>query len=417
MSQPDWVKSLRLNGLTAFNGYSSKIAKRSDKLDFDLSKLKVVDFKTTKPLKPLEMIAKSDTILTLSDRRCGTLVQFDGMTISTNLAVDAEKKGVIFMDLSSAIKKYPELVKKYLFSAGIQGGAERFLALNAALWQGGVFLYIPRNVRIDLPFQIFNIFDETIPVAAPHTLIVSEEGGVATIIETVTSIKGTESIFVNHAVEVHALAGSNVTYFGIQELSNNALHKAVKKTYTHKDAQVSLLEFGKGAFHSHSDIEMIMNGPGGIGQMLGLYLAQDSQTLEYETLQHHVAPHCTSDLLYKGALKGSSSATFDGLIRVDKKAQKTNAYQANKNLLLSGTSRVSSTPRLEIEANDVRCTHGATVGPLDREDLFYLMSRGLSKDEAVKLLTMGFFSQVLDRIVIEDLRTELARFLESKIFE
>ncbi len=174
-------------------------------------------------------------------------------------------------------------------------------------------------------------------------------------------------------------------------------------------------EIGIGSKISQSNIRLILDESGATGEMLGVYFPRDHQQMEYNTLQVHAAHHTKSNLLYKGALQEKAKTVFNGIIQVHKGAQRTDAYQANKNILLSNDAHADSIPTLEIEANDVRCTHGVTVGPIDEEVLYYLMSRGLNRDEATRMLVVGFLVPIIDKIPVEKTREEVREHIESRI--
>jgi Fe-S cluster assembly protein SufD len=251
-------------------------------------------------------------------------------------------------------------------------------------------------------------------VLSPHYIIIADEMSRVTFIDTLIG-RGNSGEFVNNVVEIIAQQGAQISYICLQELGINTVHSAFKRAVVKKDASIRWFEIGFGSKISNVNVETFLTESGANAELLGLYFAESNQQLEYDTLQLHKAPNCNSDLLYKGALRDSAYTRFNGVIRVNKGSQKTNAYQANKNLILSQSAHVDTIPQLEIEANDVRCTHGATVGPISAEDLFYLTSRGIDKETAIKLLAIGFFSQVLDRIEIEDLKSELVRYIEHHI--
>ena len=182
-----------------------------------------------------------------------------------------------------------------------------------------------------------------------------------------------------------------------------------------KDSALTWIEVVLGGKKSHYDAQVYLEESGANAEIVGVYFAENEQKFCFDTLQKHIAPHCNSNLHFKGVLTDNAQTSFEGLIRVHKGAQKTDAYQKNQNILLSNGARADSLPELEIEADDVRCTHGATVGPIRQEDLFYLMSRGLSRKEATRLLTLGFFSEVVDKISVEDVRNEVMNFIEKRL--
>ncbi|MGD0339422.1 MAG: Fe-S cluster assembly protein SufD [Bacteroidota bacterium] len=328
---------------------------------------------------------------------------------------DLFHQGVIFTTLSEALHNYTELVEKYFMTECVRLNDSKFTALHAAFWNTGSFLYVPKNMKIDVPIEN-NIFTGSREdILFPHTLIIVEEGASVTFIETSHSDIEDKQAFVDGVVEIIAGPGATVNYISTQLLGNNTYHFAFKKATAKKDSTVNWYEIGIGSKISQSNIQLILDESGAAGEMLGVYFPRDHQQMEYNTLQVHASPHTKSNLLYKGALQEKAKTVFNGIIQVHKGAQRTDAYQANKNILLSSDAHADSIPTLEIEANDVRCTHGVTVGPIDEEVLYYLMSRGLKRDEATRMLVVGFLVPVIDKIPVEKTREEVREHIESRI--
>ena len=218
----------------------------------------------------------------------------------------------------------------------------------------------------------------------------------------------------NAAVDLRR-EGAKVEYVSVQSLSRETWHFASHHARVGRDAELDWVAAGFGSKKGKIRIQNDLAGPGATSRVTGAYFADGTQHLDYDTFQEHIAPHTTSDFAFKGALRDDSSAVWRGMIRVEKDAQKTNAYQENRSLLLSKTAHADSIPGLEILANDVRCTHGATLGQVDREQLFYLMARGLPGSEAERLIVRGFFQDVLDRIELVPVREALGAALEARI--
>jgi Fe-S cluster assembly protein SufD len=206
-----------------------------------------------------------------------------------------------------------------------------------------------------------------------------------------------------------------VTYVAVQRFGAGVSHLSTDRLVAGRDAKITTLYTTLGGDLSRADVQCRLRAPGAHVDMLGVYIAQGTQHFDNETLQDHIAPHASSNLLFKGALQDTGRSVFRGLIRVHPKAQRTDAYQTNRNLLLSTGARADSLPNLEIQADDVRCSHAATVGQLDEEELFYLLSRGIPRSEAVRLVVFGFFGEVLDQLPLEGVRAELVRAVELKL--
>jgi Fe-S cluster assembly protein SufD len=217
------------------------------------------------------------------------------------------------------------------------------------------------------------------------------------------------------AVEVITRDGAQVQYVAVQRMGRGAFYQSQQRTLAYRDSTLDTLNVNLGASVSRVDLNARLLGPGANSDMLGLYFGDGDQHFDHNTSQDHVAPNTFSDLLYKGALDGASRAVFRGIIRVHKGAQQTDAYQTNRNLVLSEHARADSLPNLEIEADDVKCSHGATVGQLDENALFYLMSRGLSRERAERLVVLGFLGEVLQRLPLGGVVEKVTRAIEEKL--
>jgi Fe-S cluster assembly protein SufD len=235
------------------------------------------------------------------------------------------------------------------------------------------------------------------------------------VIEEYASTTPQLSGYLNAAVEVFVEDRARVEYVSVQNVSQQTWHFGTHHARVERDAELDWVAAGFGSKKGKVRIQNDLAGQGATSRVTGAYFTDGDQHLDYDTFQEHIAPHTTSDFAFKGALRDESSAVWRGMIRVEPDAQKTNAYQENRNLLLSKTAHADSIPGLEILANDVRCTHGATLGQVDREQLFYLMTRGLSRGEAERLIVRGFFQDVLDRIELEPVREALSEALEARI--
>jgi len=295
------------------------------------------------------------------------------------------------------------------------GWDEKFAAHNAALWKHGLLVHVPRGVVVEKPLyvRIANAVDGG--SLFWRLLLVAEPESRFAVIEEYASASPELSAYSNAAVEIVVRDGAKVEYVSLQNLSRRTWHFASHHARVERDAELDWVAGGFGSAKGKVRIQNDLAGPGATSRVTGAYFADGTQHLDYDTFQEHVAPNTTSDFAFKGALRDTARAVWRGMIRVEEGAQKTNAYQENRNLLLSKTAHADSIPGLEILANDVRCTHGATLGQVDREQLFYLMTRGLSRAEAERMIVLGFFQDVLDRVELEPVREALAAVLEARI--
>ena len=295
------------------------------------------------------------------------------------------------------------------------GWDEKFAAHNAAMWKTGLLVHVPRGVVLDRPLYVRIANSSEGGSLFWRLLVVAEPESRFTLIEEYASANPELSSYSNAAVEIVVEQGARIEYVSVQNLSRGTWHFASHHARVGRDAELDWVAGGFGSAKGKVRIQNDLAGPGATSRVTGAYFADGTQHLDYDTFQEHIAPNTTSDFAFKGALRDTARAVWRGMIRVEEGAQRTNAYQENRNLLLSKTAHADSIPGLEIMANDVRCTHGATLGQVDREQLFYLMSRGLSRSEAERLIVRGFFQDVLDRIELEPVREALSDALEARI--
>ena len=321
-------------------------------------------------------------------------------------------RGVVVGDLATVAREHPDLVKEHFFT-DVAVDEHRFTALHAAFHSDDVIVYVPKGVEVELPVEIVReVGDEG--STFPHTTILVEEQASLTVVDRFRS-GDVETALSSSVVEVEARRGAIVNYISLQEWGRGVHHFQTQRFTGWRDATVRSLAVNLGSTFARTQVESVLKGEGSFSEMLGLYFADAEQHFAQRTLQAHEAPHATSDLLYKGALKERSRSEYSGLIKVLKGAQGTDAYQANRNIVLSDDAMARSIPQLEIEANEVRCTHGATVSPVEEEHLFYLMSRGIDRVTAQKLVVFGFFRDVLDRIRVAEVRDELSASISAKV--
>ena len=295
------------------------------------------------------------------------------------------------------------------------GADEKFAAHNAAEWRNGLLVHVAAGVVLDAPLYVKVVNTVEGGTLFFRMLVVADPGSKFTLIEEYSSATPQLSSYSNAVVELFVEQGAKLEYVSIQSLSQQTWHFASHHGKVGRDAELDWVAGGFGSKKGKVRIQNDLAAPGATSRVTGAYFADGTQHLDYDTFQEHAAPNTTSDFAFKGALRDSASTVWRGMIRVEKGAQKTDAYQQNRNLLLSKNAHADSIPGLEIMANDVRCTHGATLGQVDRDMLFYLMARGLSRHEAERLIVRGFFQDVLDRIDIEPVRNALGDALEARI--
>ena len=292
---------------------------------------------------------------------------------------------------------------------------EKFAAHNAAEWSNGLLVRVQPGVVLEQPLYVRITNSVDAGALFWRLLVVAEEGSRFSLIEEYSSTEQALAGYTNAAAEVFVEQGAKLEYVSIQNLSPETWHFASHRARVGRDAELDWVAGGFGSKKGKTRIENDLAGQGATSRVTGCYFADGAQQLDYDTLQKHLAPNTTSDFAFKGVLRDQARAVWRGMIRVAKDAQKTNAYQENRNLLLSPRAHADSIPGLEILANDVRCTHGATISQVNRDELFYCMARGLSRSEAELLIVRGFYQEIFDRIELAPVRDALQSVLEARI--
>ncbi|MGD8623670.1 MAG: Fe-S cluster assembly protein SufD [Anaerolineae bacterium] len=398
--EPRWMLEKRYQGWYHYNELNPPLWRRTDIGQLDWEKL-IPHAPSQAPVDNLDALpAKLQEALSIYDRRAGLLVQRDSAPVYLDLADELRAQGVIWTDMNTALREHPGLVRQHFMEDAVPITHDKYTALHAAFWRGGTFLYVPDGVEVELPFV--SVLWQEMPELAvfPHTLLVAGARSSLTLVSELLSMgcHACPDTYHGGATELYIGDGARVRYVNTQDLGRQVYDLRSQTALVGRDSHLEWLSVTLGGRLSRSTQHTILRQPGGEARVTGLYLPDGKQHIAMDTLQDHVAPNCLSDLLYQGALLNKSRAVYEGTIRAWPGAQKTNAYQSNRNLLLSDHARADSLPQLEIEANDLRCTHGATVSQVDEEQIFYLMSRGIARDEAVRLIVEGFFRPALDRL-------------------
>jgi Fe-S cluster assembly protein SufD len=323
--------------------------------------------------------------------------------------------GVIFCDLETAVREHGALLAGRLGS--LIGSTDPFTALSLAAHSGGSFLYVPKGVAVEAPLHATHTLDDEAAGSAvlPRTIVVVEDGARVVFNDVYSSGPLSQATLAAPVTEMFIGKGAEVGWVTWQDWGPGVKHVANVRARLDRDALLNTLVVTLGADYSRTWKECTLAGENAQSYMYGLYFSHGTQQFEHWTMQDHVAPHCTSDLLYKGALTDRSQALYYGTIHIRPDAHHSDAYQANRNLALSENARALPHPRLEIENNEVRCTHGVTVGQVSDEQLFYLESRGISPDDARKLIVFGFFNQVLDKVEWSGMQEQLADSIRAKM--
>ena len=345
----------------------------------------------------------------------GQMRTVDSTVVSESLDESVAEQGVVFGSLERLCGSHPELIRPELFTV-FDPDYDKFAAMHAAFWSGGQFLYVPRGVTVDRPLHIGSMMSDG-GIDTTHTLVVLEEGAEATLLHESNSPSPIAGGLHMGAVELIVKPGAKLRYVNLQEWGHKSYHFAHQRAQVDRDGSLQWTIAAMGSQLSKVNQSVDLIGPGAESQVNGVMFTEGRQHLAYHTLQHHKAAHCRSDFLYKAAQQDRSRTVWRGMIKVAPNAQKTNGYQRNDNLVLSGMARADSIPGLEIEADDVRCTHGSTTAKVDEEQIFYAGCRGFTRKEAVRMIVTGFFQQIFDRISIESVREALGRTIARQVRE
>jgi Fe-S cluster assembly protein SufD len=325
-----------------------------------------------------------------------------------------KKRGVIFQSLERAMVEHTELFRKHFMSQPATLGSAKFAALHKASVSSGTFLYVPRGVEIELPIEIFHWLNGENTSAFPHLLLVTDELAKVTVIEHFRSVNEDTPGFACGVNDLVAGPGAKVSYVCAQNWADNVIALQMNTTTVDHDASAMSLNLNLGSRYSRFESLSQLIGEGGRSDLLAVAVAKNQQEFDARTLQDHVSPHTASDLLYKNALDDRARTIFGGLIRVEPHAHFTDAYQKVRNLLLSDDAEANSMPGLEILADNVRCTHGATSGQVDEDELFYLRTRGIPVPVAQRLIVTGFLDEVIQRLDHPAISEHLHRLIGEK---
>jgi Fe-S cluster assembly protein SufD len=337
-----------------------------------------------------------------------SLVQADG------LSDELVGKGVIFTTLADAMVRYPELVMKYFMQQSPELGSEKFEALHVAMLQNGTFLYVPEGVEVDKPFVVYNWAETELGASFPHTLFIAEKGAKASLVEFQDSVNGNLDHLVIANAHLYAGDNSKPTHTIIQNWSPESLSFQLNTSTAQANTIAKSVLINVGSAQARQEIHGRIFGSQSNVELYSLNVTGDDQEVDQRTLQTHIAPNSRSDLLYKNALMNKSRTIFSGLIIVEEDAQQTDAYQTNNNLMLSEEAESNSLPGLEIKANDVKCSHGATSGRIDESELFYFQARGIPLSKAQELMVFGYFEEIIEKLEEKEVAEYVRGLVQGK---
>jgi Fe-S cluster assembly protein SufD len=341
--------------------------------------------------------------------RSGLVVVRDGRVVHHELDDALAAKGVVVCDLATCDG---EDVGRWLGQCS-DASPDAFTTLHDAFLAGGAFVRVPAGVVVEQPIVVLHWSEGDGVASFPHTLVVAEEQSEVTVLDRFGSPDVDH--FVDGVVELVIGDAAHVKYLSVQEHGPRTWSIVLQRAHLGRDATLRSSAVALGGEYARLRSESLLTGQGAESDLLAVYFGDQEQMLDFRTLQDHQAPHTRSDLLFKGAVEDRARSVYSGLIRLRHEAQKSNAYQTNRNLVLSEGAGAESIPNLEIEANDVRCSHASTVGPIDDDQLYYLESRGIRPDDAERLIVLGFFEDVFARLPVPSLAGALRRSVHEKV--
>ncbi|HWL53793.1 MAG TPA: Fe-S cluster assembly protein SufD [Chthoniobacteraceae bacterium] len=411
---PDWFEALQAEGRQRFESLPMPTRRNEAWRFTDLKEVDLTPYGAAKPLPESEwkpLVARSKEL----EKTAGRMVFANDVLVEREILSESlRQKGVIWKPLDQAAIDHPELFRKHFMAHGAALGSEKFAALHQASVRSGTFLYVPRGVTIDLPIEVFHWLSGENASTFPHTLLIAEANSKVTLIDYFLAADPEApglSIGVN---DLHLAEGAQLNYICLQEWSSRARAFQINNTVVAANATAKSLNVNLGGAYARTESLSKLMGEGARSDMLSVTVAKGEQEFDQRTLQDHYAPGAYSDLLYKNSLDDRARTIFAGLIKVELGAHRTDAYQKVRNLMLSDEAEANSAPGLEILADDVRCTHGATAGEIDREELFYLAARGIGRDQAQRLIVHGFLKEAINRLEDPAIIDLLARRVAKK---
>ncbi|HAY99590.1 MAG TPA: Fe-S cluster assembly protein SufD [Opitutae bacterium] len=412
--EPTWLAKRRAAGLDQFNNLPLPTARDEAWRFASVGKLSIDDFNPVETPATTTLDALTERSVLVTARAGRAVFVDDAPARFEGVSAELIAQGVIYLPIAEAIEQHPELMEQYFLQESTELGSKKFFGLHAATVKAGSLLYVPKGVQIANP--IVNYYWTSAERAAvfPHTLIIAEDNANVSVVDLFFSeTEANEALNVSVS-NIHAGAGAHVFRKIVQDWNEKTVSFQLDTIVAERDAQVKNIAVNIGAQRARFESQTRIEGAGADVKMYSLTVAEETQEFDQRTFQTHNAPNAVSDLLYKNALLDNSRTIFSGLIKVAEGAQQTDAYQTNRNLLLDPTAEANALPGLEILANDVRCSHGATTGNVDQAELFYMMQRGIPRRVAMQLMVFGFFEEVIEKIDSDELADNLRDLIHKK---
>jgi len=421
-NEPEWMLNKRLEGLRIFEELSMPNF-GPDLSDLDFKKIyfymRPDAKKNARSWKdvPKEIKRTFDRLgIPEAEKKvlAGVGAQYDSEVVYHKLRKDLEKKGVVFLDCDEGLKKYPDLVKKYFMTTCVPAALHKFTALHAAVWSGGTFIYVPKNIKVELPLQAYFRMNAKQGGQFEHTLIIADEGSEIHYIEGCSAPRYTENSLHAGCVEIHVLKNARVRYSSIENWSRNTYNLNTKRAMVHENAVMEWVNGNTGSKITMLYPSSVLIGKNAKTDYMGIAYAGEGQYQDTGCKVYHLAENTSSHVVSKSLSKDGGIASYRGLIKIKKGAINSKSSVRCDGLMLDSKSKATTFPAMEVEESDVEVSHEATVGKIGEEQLFYLMSRGLSKQEATKMIVSGFIEPLIKELPLE-YAVELNRLIELEI--
>ncbi len=409
-NEPEWLRKRRLEAWNAFEKLSFPGSRYTQIRGLEWSEITPLVDEVESPVIPKEF----KELIGESVEAAGLLIQVDGQTVRAELPEDLTKKGVLFMDMTPAIREHPDLVRRSVDR--LEPPGDRINALQRALFSTGLFLYVPKGVVIKQPLTVMNLLTRPGVGLFTQSLIIAEPESAITCLEELYS-PGAEfdrSAMQANTTLVHVGRGAQVNFAGVQNWNTHVYNFSRRRGLLEQDAKLRWTLGWLGGRLTMSHVESVLDGPGAELQDVQVFFTNGRQHMDLTSNLRHQKPHTKGEVTVKGVLKDKSQSVFWGLIRIEPDAQHANAFQSQRSLILENGPRSNAIPSLEIEANDVRCTHAASASQIDEEQIFYLKSRGLRDDEAKKTIVDGFFEPIIAKIPLPLMQARIRILIDRK---
>ena len=409
--EPEWLTAIRRTAWERFEELSWPARNDEEWMRTDIRMFHLNKFSLPGEVEAPEL---APGLLTHDVELGGKLVGYNSRATEESLSESLAAKGVLFGSLDRLIIEHGDLLRPFFERQVVDPGKDKFAALHAACWSGGTLLYVPKGVAVSQPLHALSALGDG-GTDFSKTLVILDADAEATLLTETASTSPTGGGLHCGSIELIVEPNARLRYVNLQNWSHSVWHFAHQRATVDSNGSLQWTIGALGSKLAKVNQQVALTGPDADVQVNGVMFTEGRQHLSYNTHQHHMAPYCRSDLLYKSALQDRSRTVWRGMIKVDVAAQRTDAYQRNDNLMLATTARADSIPGLEIEADDVRCTHGSTSGRVDEQQVFYAMTRGYTRTEAIRLIVAGFFQQVFDRITIESVRNALGDAIAKRV--